>query len=653
MEQPFSRRHLAAMTAALLLGCGAEPEGPAEPGPSPDTARQEAVLAGPASFDLLMSKHSGVDLNADGVKEIDFLRFLPFEASQPPYASAKNGVVLVLVESRLLGLGTKAPSTALLNALDVYRQDLVNEGYYPRFIEAALYAGQMHQDGRTMLALRRFVKDVYANYPLRGTVLVGAFPDTTLVRRVMFKNEGVTKSIGGANVTNASTLTIVSEQIAVRADLVLSDLNGNWESLYVQGPQTFKDLELIPTILDTEPFPYSGQSFTSYQYNVWDSSYADFFYIRDESTTVTFGRMGEAFVSIQSIQDKNPELSSADLSLANPIARPEIEVTRINARHVATMPYVSVPTLDGQGPLAADGKPRAVPVNPDYGPWASVAWQPNAALEQRLLLDYFRRNHAFRTGSDRSKPYRVGAIRAFDSGLYAPADFAALLRAADPAFGTSVLRDNARMNDLVSWLKTPMTLRGVAAHSDWIGSEFAAALDSAALDSSVGGRPWRWLGRSVSATEYLLEPTLRDEGFADHRLYRTLWENGTLANAGQSFWLHDGCSVNSVDYGHLRYNDEWYGHRNHAESLLFFANALEVMARAKVFYDTPRNFGPSVAASRRFSTALAGYSQADASDAALNPSGAPTTDDRRGRILGRKRTYFWGVLGDFTLKLRY
>ncbi len=638
--------------ALILTGCGGELIASDEVSNASEALFLSGTI-GPPSFETLMTKHSSVDLNSDGNFEINALRPLSFEIPNPSYANAKKGMVIVFVESRVLGSG-KTLSPELVNSLTVMRNDLVNEGYYPRFVEAALYSGPVHQDGQTMLALRRFLKDVYAWYPLRGTILVGSFPDTTIVRRVMLKNTGVSKSIGGTPVTNANTLSIVSEQIAVRADIVLSDLDGNWESIYQQGPTTFRDIELIPGILSTSPFPYSGQSFVSYQYNTWDATYSDFFFVRDESTSVTYNMLGDAFVSIASTIDRNPEISSSDATIQNPIARPEIEVTRINARHVATVPTLTVAALDGQGPLAVDGKPRDVPMNPDYGPWTSVYGVRNIQFERRLLVDYLARNHSFRTGADRLRPYRVGAIRARDSGLYAPADFSAMLKAADPLrFGTSVSRDNAGMDQLVSWLKTSMTIRGVAAHADWFGAEFAPTTNATSLDAAVGGRPWRWLGTSLSPTNYVMRPTLASLNVADSRLYRTLWENSVLASVGQSFWLHDGCSVNSVANGHQAYNSDYYGYDNHAESILFYANALEVMARAKVFNDTPRGFGTGVSSTQRFSSALSSYVKIDATDAALNPINTSSAEEKRTRTLDRKRTYFWSVLGDFTLQLRY
>jgi hypothetical protein len=87
--------------------------------------------------------------------------------------------------------------------------------------------------------------------------------------------------------------------------------------------------------------------------------------------------------------------------------------------------------------------------------------------------------------------------------------------------------------------------------------------------------------------------------------------------------------------------------------MLFYANGLGMAARAKVFNDTPRKFTETIASAKRFAAGLSGYYSADAADAALNPNGAGTWPDRRTRTLQRKRTYFWGLLGDPTLRIKY
>src|SRR5262249_35012091 len=141
---------------------------------------------------------------------------------------------------------------------------------------------------------------------------------------------------------------------------------------------------------------------------------------------------------------------------------------------------------------------------------------------------------------------------------------------------------------------------------------------------------------------------------ARFEMYRTMWENHALDGVGQSFYLHDGCEVNKpVNVEWAAYDDANYGWMQNAESLLFYANGLAVMSRAKVFYDTPNGFFERVATSGRFGDGLAGYVAVDAANAGLNPAGTSDPAQKRSRTLARKETYFWSMIGDFTLRIRY
>ncbi len=398
-------------------------------------------------------------------------------------------------------------------------------------------------------------------------------------------------------------------------------------------------------------WPLVGQTLATTKYEAFDVTYEDYFSIQDENTSIGSSLAGDPLVSILGVNERNPELTPGDWTFANPLARPEIEVTRINAKHLGRKPGLTGFSTDGLGVFDTNGKPRAVPTT---SPYASVVFSFYEDVEQRLLVDYFARNHAFRSGSNSTLPYRVGAFRAA-AGLQSPTDFDALLSGADPSgFAAPVPVDLANIVEYVNWLKTPMTLRGVEAHADWLQAQFDAPPNVAALDTAVGGTPWRWQRRQVDASNWLLEPTLSGSGLADVSFYRTLWENGALAGAGEkTFMIHGGCSVNSVANGHLPYSASTYGQNNHAEALLFLQTPLEAMARAKVFNDTPRGVGQAMYSSKRFSTSLGGYFTADANDATLNSSTSTSPNDRANRVLQRKRTYVWGVLGDFTLRFKY
>jgi hypothetical protein len=345
-----------------------------------------------------------------------------------------------------------------------------------------------------------------------------------------------------------------------------------------------------------------------------------------------------------------PELTSADRARANPIAMPEIAVTRINPQHVAALPY----TWTGELALAADGKPRAVEDPLALG----ISWKWDEALERRILLEYLARNHAFRSGAEDILPFRAGASRGnLSLDLIAAANLADFLRPANAGLGSPLVSDFTDLTGHVEWLKQTAVLRGISAHASPERAAFGVPADPTVLEAAAGGRPWLW---QHDASTGMLEPSFRDLGSARFELYRTLYENGMLRDAGSSFYLHNGCYVNfpwfvnDTPYDSLAgYGVYWYGQRQLAESTMFFANGLGIISRAKMFYDLPRGSMEAVGASARFGAAIRGYFQTEAADALLDPAGAWSWDDHRWRVLGHKRAYFWSMLGDPTLKLRY
>jgi hypothetical protein len=503
-----------------------------------------------------------------------------------------------------------------------------------------------------LLALRRFLKEVHAGHPLKSVTLIGDFPESIIVRQVLVRSrQGADpKRFGSVSLSNVDFVATGTELVAPRSDLILSDLDGNWENVYVQPPMMFKDVELVPDLPAGTNFPAAGQTLTGARYNIMNNTFRDFFLVNDRVTTLTETN-GVASLHVTTLAEPGPELAASDRLLANPIARPEIQVSRINPRHVALQPYLSYGTsTDGQGLLGTDGKPRVVRLTGS----GAVAWREDATLERRILADYFLRNHKFRLGHDNNKPYRTGAVRAKESGLISPASFNTMLRKADSAFATSLAVDEADMAEYINFLKTPAVLRGIAAHSNETYAEFAQS-NTWLIDNMVGGKPWFWKLMS-DAQGYYLQPTIGERNAADFYLYRTMWENKiweTMAS-GETFFIHDGCTVNGVFPHDQPYNTNLYAARQHAESMLFYASGLGMLARAKVFNDTPRGATEAINSSgKRFAASLRGYFDADAADAGLNPNGTTDWANRRTRTLQRKRTYFWGMLGDATLNIRY
>ena len=104
-------------------------------------------------------------------------------------------------------------------------------------------------------------------------------------------------------------------------------------------------------------------------------------------------------------------------------------------------------------------------------------------------------------------------------------------------------------------------------------------------------------------------------------------------------YLHTGCNVTSPKDGIiLPFSHEQYGRGQNADSILFMANGLAVVGRAKIFNDFPREFGEELGKGENVGHALRHSSEVDRAKEGISR-------------IDSKRYYFWSVLGDWTLKL--
>ena len=125
-------------------------------------------------------------------------------------------------------------------------------------------------------------------------------------------------------------------------------------------------------------------------------------------------------------------------------------------------------------------------------------------------------------------------------------------------------------------------------------------------------------------------------------LLRSLWQNGAVAPE-PAFYLHTGCEgISPTGARGWPYDHRNYGARQGAEAQIFFGQGLALVGRAKVFYDEPRGFADALRDGRTIGEAWARYFEIE--------SGATSWSKAPGQI-GRKRAYFWSVLGDWSLKL--
>jgi hypothetical protein len=601
----------------------------------------------PPTVTQIAASYANYDFDGDGNAEISSLIPLPFEPQTPP-TSTDGKVVLVLVENRLIGSGKEL--SALSTRLQQHRTDLLNEGFDPHYLSADVYHGVIHQDGKTLLAMRRFVKEVRAIYKqLAGVVLVGSFPEATLFRRVLFRS--------------GDNMYLHPERINPRTDLVLGDLDGNWEELYHQQ-ETLEHLVMTVTNTPSPPgWPIGCQTLRGPIVYQHEFTWEDFFYIRDEQTRRT-GPLGppgtETSVYVERSDPRNPEMTDDDKMLPNPVARPEIVVSRIDAKHVAWNP-TAPPDRFGNGPFDSAGRPQTLEyLVPNGGAAPSISWVQDPALEKRLLSDYFDRNHSFRIAADQSLPFRVSSIRGPDPGLPGPGPTNTWLQGAHPSLGAQpgLESDLATLDQYLEWLRQPAVLRGVEAHAHSLSTAFGAANDPAALVALLGPT-YNW-GTHVISGGGVVQLVPTNAGYtngADWQFMRSVFESHVLDGTGERFFMHLGCSVlvpDTISSDHdtgVSYDDADYAKQNNGESILFFTKGLGVVSRAKVFNDRPEGFPAGIASDGIFGTGWPHSFTTDGANAALKPGTGTSVAD--GRILNNKRTYFWGMLGDWTLRLRY
>src|SRR5690606_37757703 len=62
-----------------------------------------------------------------------------------------------------------------------FRDDIAAEGHCVLLLAADVHSGPPHQDGRTVLAIRRLFQRLHGVAPMQAAVLVGHFPDAMLV----------------------------------------------------------------------------------------------------------------------------------------------------------------------------------------------------------------------------------------------------------------------------------------------------------------------------------------------------------------------------------------------------------------------------------------------------------------------------------------
>ena len=583
------------------------------------------------SLDELCAAYENFDRDQDGVPELVSLAPGTVQGSEGP-------LVLALIEQRLTESTDTLPS--IVPEVERMCEDLALERWRAAPVTVSFGQQPEHRDGSVLLALRNFLQRAHADQQLAGVVLIGRFPDAFLVRTCNWrKHEALTihkKTEREQSWKKVRFVRRVPEAVAHRCDIVLADLDGAWESLYV-GPRI-----ALPTTYAVfeDGIPAHGGEATAVQQR--SVSFEDFFHVADGRLELATTAAGAPWVSLHDA-DADLEVAPAERGVPNALAQPEIFVSRIDPLGIALSPNMDLRDAEGRAPLDDAGRPQELRFADakSVPSWSGgQLWKADPQLERALLIDYLDRNHAYRTGQS-TVHFRPASIACDLGSGYR------VLRAAAPAWkelseAEADLRGKPTLHDYVRWMQRPAVLRTVRAHSDPWGSVFGkgelADLD-ALFAASEHGAPLSWTPQGDR-----LGPSLRKAaggGKLDFFLLRSLWDSGLLPDS-DALYLHTGCHGISPPGAESRsFQHASYGRRAGGESMLFYAQGLALIGRAKVFYDEPRGFAQELAAGHTMGEAWARYFAEEANSSWRQAGGD----------IGRKRSYFWSVLGDWTLRL--
>jgi len=594
----------------------------------------------------IMTRYRNYNINGESSPEIISLDYANFENAADSIPS-DGRLVLVLIEPRILGpIAGLNPTDDLSARLLRFKGDLRAEGYHSRFILTNVYRGNINQDGRTVIAIRRFLREVKAAHPnLEGIVMVGSFPETAVLRRWIWA-PSFEQDVMGAHRTG-QYLALYPELVDTRTDIILSDLTGNWEALYREADFHLQGIIAYPDA-STAAHPWASGGyvntgdFSSSIFRIDDLVFRDVFYIDDATATILEHRNSPSQLLKIHVDSalRNPEIAIDDSTRANKIARPDISVSRINALNIAVDPDPSLHGTDGHTFLDANGNPQTVASAANIVPANQTGFFTfrNPVLERRLYCSFFDRNHRFRVGAFGNLPFRVGAISGTTE--FNPDSYAGLLNNASNSFLPAIVVHDANLADYVNFYKQPSTFKYVIAHSSMWNSGFRDTATPVQITAVVGGNPVRWV---KFGNEY--RPSYDGlGGTADLFIHRAMWHNNTLKDAGASITVHGGCDVNSA-YGtsDYPYQSPYYAGWQNAEGILFFTNSVALLARAKVFNDSPWGFPEGFRNNDRANVGMAfkNYYENQSNDVGV------ATDYAQ-----NKRAYNWSINGDWTVRLR-
>ncbi len=578
------------------------------------------ALASTASADSFDSQSKLVDKTVKAYQAFDRDQDGTFEIrSLKCTAKTKckgKGYVVVLVEQRL--------AKDLQKELKTLADDIAKDGDSAFVLETSFYSGKMHQDGLTLVAYRDFLRQLWMNDKgLKGAILVGNWPQPFMVRLYWWVRDDPVTLFEGTKAEKTfkqQWVRNIAEPVVSPADIVLADLDGAWDSRYFKQPVNVAELRaVLPKDSDITEDWETGQTL-----------YQDFFYVNDGVWTQEAKGGHKAKIVFKG--ESNDECTASDLKRANPLALPEIAVSRINAYHAGVVPDPQVKDKDGRTLLDKNGMPQALEFA-STGDVPREIWVHSDAKEIKLLKEYFDRNHRYRSSPIQSGLVPASVSQGLGEGIIDMKAGIPGWEKLDPS-SKEYLKD-ATITELAEWFKKPAVLREIRAHSNPVISEFGGPKSTAELEKATGA-PYFWTREGNK-----LVPSLKGiGGLMGFGFLRTLYENKAIPNP-PSLYFHNGCeAMRPIGAENLSFDALDYAKQQLAECLMMYGNGLTVVGRGKVFYDEPRDFWKTMGQGGTWGEAWKTYFEVESNDAELAKDG-----------IGRKRTYFWSILGDFTLRL--
>ena len=343
---------------------------------------------------------------------------------------------------------------------------------------------------------------------------------------------------------------------------------------------------------------------------------------------------------------RNPEVFEPNRAQGNPIARPDIIVSRIDAHGAAYSVDASRTDATGRHFVDAQGRPQTVGAEIAPAP-PTQAHQliPDAALERQLMLAYFDRNHRHRTtpaAEDRVVSVSSGDF-AGQAAIHAQ-DLASVLGTGQPA----IVLDAATLDQYAGSWDMQTSIRAFHAHSTGENSHFPGAnvqqlgYDARALEQLVGSPFYRWHHDTGGGT---YEPGIEGQGdWADFWLHRSMWQ-ARPAPPSSSLVVHYGCNTpSSPGTAHHPYPHPQFAACRLSSCLLFYTDAVLMFGRTKVYLDAPVGF---------LEPLREGGTAGDAWVRLYDEAGDNARLAEFANWVDAKIAYSWALVGDWTLKRRY